>query len=43
MEFPKHLIFQDPVFKTLEYKTFKLRVRAAVAGAVEQDPHTITI
>ena len=43
MEFPKHLIFQDPVFKTLEYKTFKLRVRAAVAGVVEQDPHTIAI
>ena len=43
MEFPKHLIFQDPVFETPEYKTFELRVRVAVAGAVEQDPHTIAI
>lgn len=43
MEFPKHPIFQDPVFETSEYKTFELRVRGAMAISVEQDPHTIAI
>ena len=43
MEFPGHPIFQDPVFETLEYKAFELKVRGALAAAVEQDPHTIAI
>jgi Transcriptional activator of glycolytic enzymes len=43
MEFPGHPIFQDPVFETPEYKAFELRVRGALAAAVEQDPHTIAI
>jgi hypothetical protein len=43
MEFPGHPIFQDPVFETPEYKAFELRVRGALAIAVEQDPHTIAI
>ena len=43
MEFPGHPIFQDPVFETSEYRAFELRVRAALAVAVEQDPHTIAI
>jgi hypothetical protein len=43
MEFPGHPIFQDPVFETSEYRAFELRVRGALAIAVEQDPHTIAI
>lgn len=43
MEFPKHPIFQDPVFETAEYRAFELRVRGALALAVEQDPHTVAI
>ena len=43
MEFSGHLIFQDPVFKTPEYRAFELRVKGALAVAVEQDPHTIAI
>jgi hypothetical protein len=43
IEFPRHPIFQDPVFATSEYKAFELRVRGALAIAVEQDPYTIAI
>ena len=43
MEFPGHPIFQGPVFETSEYRAFELRVRAALAVAVEQDPHAIAI
>jgi hypothetical protein len=43
VEFPGHPIFQDPIFKTPEYRAFELRVRGALAVAVEQDPHTIAI
>jgi hypothetical protein len=43
MEFPKHPIFQDPIFRTPEYQAFELRVRGALAVAVEQDPYTIAI
>lgn len=44
MEFPEHPIFQDPIFETPEYRAFELKIRAAVAVAVEQqDPHTIAI
>ena len=43
MEFPGHPIFQGPVFKTSEYRAFELQVRAALAVAVEQDPHAIAI
>jgi hypothetical protein len=43
MEFPGHPIFQDPVFETPEYKAFEVRVRGALASAVEQNPHTIAI
>ena len=43
IEFPGHPIFQDPVFETSEYRAFELRVRGALAIAVEQDPHTIAI
>jgi hypothetical protein len=43
IEFPGHLIFQNPVFETPEYRAFELRVRSALAMAVEQDPHTIAI
>jgi hypothetical protein len=43
MEFPRHPIFQDPVFETPEYRAFEFRVRGALAMAVEQDPHTIAI
>jgi hypothetical protein len=43
MEFPGHPIFQDPLFETPEYRAFELRVRGALAMAVEQDPHTIAI
>jgi hypothetical protein len=42
-EFPSHPIFQDPLFKTQEYKDFKLRVKGALAIAVKQDPHMIAI
>jgi hypothetical protein len=43
MEFPGHPIFQGPLFETPEYRAFELRVRGALAMAVEQDPHTIAI
>lgn len=43
MEFPKHPIFQDPLFGTTEYKQFELDVRNAVAVAVKEDPYTIAI
>lgn len=42
-EFPGHPIFQDPLFQTPEYRTFEVRVKGALAIAVEQDPHSIAI
>lgn len=42
-EFPKHPIFQDPLFQTKEYKAFELSMRGALALAVDEDPHSITI
>src|ERR1700731_854182 len=43
MEFLLYPIFQDPAFEIPEYRAFELRVRGALAIAVEQDPHTIAI
>jgi hypothetical protein len=43
MEFLLYPIFQDLVFEIPEYREFELRVRGALAIAVEQDPHTIAI
>jgi hypothetical protein len=35
MEFLGHLLFQDLVFKTQEYKKFELRIKGALAIAIE--------
>ena len=43
IDFLGYPIFQSLVFKTSEYRAFELRVRAALAVAVEQDPYTIAI
>lgn len=43
MEFPEHPIFQDSVFETPEYREFELKLKGALAIAVEQDPHTVAI
>jgi hypothetical protein len=43
MEFLGHLIFQDLVFETQEYKKIELRVKGALVIIIEQDPYIIAI
>ena len=43
LEFPRHPIFQDPLFQTAEYEAFELSMRGALTLAVEEDPHSIAI
>lgn len=42
-EFPRHPIFQDPLFQTADYRAFELSVRGALALAVDEDPHSLAI
>jgi hypothetical protein len=42
-EFPRHPIFQDPLFQTADYQAFELSVRGALALAVDEDPHSLAI
>jgi len=42
-EFPRHPIFQDPLFQTADYRAFELSVRGALAVAIEEDPHSLAI